>query len=236
MASYGQSCTSTGSAFLHQAHPLFLKLPISSFFFRIHTDDWIACRLKVLAFFGSMLELRIALWWRAARVGASCIAFGQISLLPKKLGKRGSANAVSGFSQPGTEVLQRTAFCHRALTHRVACCFACQKPLQRRLEHRIARLKSRSSSARGTQPRARTGRRIGRQLPLSASDGHQTQASNLRDQALSAMTNAPGFKRGKPPPLWLIQAANEDVHLMVMALFQMRRVSAALGTPACMHS
>jgi hypothetical protein len=32
-----------------------------------------------------------------------------------------------------------------------------------------------------------------------------------------------GFKRGKPSPLWLVPAY-EDVHLVVMALFGMRRV------------
>jgi hypothetical protein len=230
MASCGQSCTSTGSAFLHQVHPLFLKLPISSFFFRIHTDDWIACRLKIVALFGNMLELCIALLVASCARWHALYCVWESILLPKKFSKRGAADAVSRFSQFGAQVLQRAA-----LGHRVACCFACQKLLQRRLENRIARLKRGSSSAGSTQLGTWTERQIGRQLPLATPDGHKAQTGNLRDQASSAMAHAAGFKRGKPPSLWLIQAAYENVHLMVMGLLGMQRVRETLWTPACMH-
>src|SRR3954452_21642060 len=144
-ASCGQSCTNTGSACWHQTDPGFLKLPISSFFFRINADNWCTQSLESAALLGNVLELSVPLR-RTARLTAPGIRLGRVAEFVEQPSHRRPARRVAGRAQQLAQLSQRAALALGPPAHRIAGGLRGEEALQRHAEPSILHLPRRASA------------------------------------------------------------------------------------------
>jgi hypothetical protein len=199
-----------------------LKLPTSSFFFRIHTDDGFAGRLELFALFRNVPKLGITFWRRAARLGAPGIDLGRVTELAQQARNRRPACRVPGRTQGGAQVAQRAALGLGPAAHGIAGRLGGKQRLQRGQQPRILCLSRRPPTSRRTDTPGRALCQPGREFPPAAPNGPSVQAGDLRQQRIPAAAEALGFECHEPAALLLIQASDQQIDVLVNDTIRMR--------------
>ena len=93
----------------------------------------------------------------------------------------------------------------------------------------------RLAPARQSHLRSRMGNQPVRQFVLPTLVGLFVQPGDLRQAAHATVTEAVGFQHHVPPPPLLIQAAQEQVHLLMQLLVWVLGGLLAIGTTTSVH-
>ena len=189
----------------------------------------ITCGCKLRALFGDVLELRIALWLRAVRLGTPCIGFGRVAQLAQQARHCGAAGRVSCDGKLMAQMMQRTALGFGGPTHRVTRCLAFEQLLQGPWEFRILDLSGGTATTGDAHALGGALNKPGLELATAAPDGMGAQARDLGKPLSATPADPHRLKRDKPPALLFVEPAGKQVDLPMKHAVRMGLARVTLG-------